>query len=112
LINTSPNNVSLNTSLTLNDKKYLKNTIIGLTVNHTAKQDRFNIEQEIAAPPDAFTLLNFNANTNVIIGKQKIELGLKVENLTNETYRNYLNRLRFFADERGINLSFRLGYNF
>jgi len=112
LINTSPNNVSLNTSLTLNDKKYLKNTIIGLSVSHTAKQDRFNIEQEIAAPPDAFTLLNFNANTNIIVGKQKFELGLKVENLTNTTYRNYLNRLRYFADERGINLSFRLGYKF
>ena len=112
LINASPNNVSLNTSLTLNDKKYLKNTTIGLTVSHTAEQKRFNIEQEITPPPGAFTLLDFNAKTNLILGKQKFELGLKVENLTNETYRNYLNRLRYFADERGINLSFRLGYKF
>ena len=106
------NNGSITTSYNLKDLKHFKNTNLGLTVSHTARQNNFDLEQELVAPPDAYTLLNLSADTVITVDGHSFDFGLKVENLTNTTYRNYLNRLRFFSDERGINLSFRLGYKF
>lgn len=113
LIYMSPNNGSLKTEYTIKDGEKFKKTNLTLEVSHTNEQSRFNINEELVAPPDAgYTLLNFSASTEVVIAKQKFDLGIQVENLTNKTYRNYLNRLRYFADEQGINMSFRLGYQF
>jgi len=108
----SPNNGSLETNYVLTDNKIFKNTKLGLEVNHTTRQDRFVLEQEIIAPPDAYTLLNLAASTQLNMGNQKLDVGFKINNLTNERYRNFLNRLRYFADEQGINFSFRIGYKF
>jgi len=108
----SPNNGSLETNYVLADNKFFKNTKLGLEVNHTARQNRFILEQEVIAPPEAYTLFNLSATTQLNIEGQKFDLGLKIDNLTNERYRNFLNRLRYFADEQGINFSLRLGYKF
>ena len=108
----SPNNGSLETNYVLNDSEFFKNTKFNLEVNHTTRQDRFVLLQEIIAPPDAYTLLNLGASTQLNMGDQKLDVGIKINNLTNERYRNFLNRLRYFADEQGINFSFRLGYKF
>jgi len=108
----SPNNGSLETNYVLNDGTFFKNTKFNLEVNHTTRQDRFVLEQEIIAPPDAYTLLNLAASTQLNMGNQKLDVGFKINNLTNERYRNFLNRLRYFADEQGINFSFRIGYKF
>lgn len=112
LIYMSPNNGSLITEYTFKNGEKFKNSNIALHVSHTSKQTRFNINEELVAPPGGYTLLNFSAATEITIAKQKIDVGFQIENLTNTTYRNYLNRLRYFADERGINVSFRVGYQF
>lgn len=58
--------------------------------------------------PKGYTLLNFHSGVEF----DKIKLGFSVENLLNESYRDYMNRFRYFADDLGINYSIRLIYNF
>lgn len=63
-------------------------------------------------PPNAYNLVNFEASTNIPLKKTRLRLVAKIENLLNTRYRNYLNRLRYFADETGINFSFGTTLNF
>lgn len=42
---------------------------------------------------------------------QQFEASLSVQNLLNTRYRNYLNELRYFADEMGRNFLFTINYN-
>jgi len=43
---------------------------------------------------------------------EKFDVGLSIQNVFNNRYRNYLNELRYFADEPGINLTFSINYLF
>lgn len=112
LINMSPNNASLLTNYLFTDGKRLKNNKLGIEISYTAKQNRFVLDEEVIAPPSDYTLINLKASSQLVIQNQKFDIGFQIENITNKTYRNYLNRLRYFADEQGINVSFRLGYQF
>lgn len=112
LINMSPNNGSLDFSYLIKNTKLFKNNKLGFNVSHTAKQNRFSIEKEIVEPPEAYTLIGFSGSTQLNVKNQKIDVGFSIENATNTSYRSYLNRLRYFADEQGINVSFRMAYKF
>jgi iron complex outermembrane receptor protein len=61
---------------------------------------------DYAPPPPAYGLVTMEAGT--ILTKSKIQAGLSVYNLTNASYRDYMNRFRYFADEAGINVALRL----
>ena len=68
---------------------------------------------DISTPPEAYHLLNFNSSIDFKIkNNSNLKLGLKVTNLLDTTYRNYLNRLRFFADEVGRNISLNIKINY
>jgi iron complex outermembrane receptor protein len=41
-----------------------------------------------------------------------MQVGLYVNNLLNTSYRNYLNRLRYYADDVGRNITLQLKYNY
>ncbi len=74
------------------------------------KQNHLLPEQDFVLPPGAYTLLGAKASTNVILRKYKLRIFVKVDNLLNTTYRDYLNRQRYFADDLGISAT--LGINF
>lgn len=63
---------------------------------------------DFKAAPDGYTLLNFHSGVEF----NKFKLGFSVENLFNTSYRDYMNRFRYFTDDIGINYSLRLFYNF
>lgn len=108
----------------------LKKTTFSITNLYVAKQNRvptkiifeyipaseiiFNqFGGDFAPPPPAYMLwgaavsqqLAFNSN-------HSLALSLTVSNLFNTTYRDYLNRFRYFSDEMGRNLAFRAKYSF
>lgn len=84
-----------------------KNSSINLGLSHTAKQNRVTQTQDYAATPEAYTLLSLDMSTNVNVLKKSIGFSLTVQNLTNQVYRDYLNRFRYFADEQGRNFIIR-----
>ncbi|MEM6397587.1 MAG: TonB-dependent receptor [Bacteroidota bacterium] len=53
----------------------------------------------------------FLADIIMQIKSKKIDVGLSVQNVLNARYRNYLNEMRYFADEPGINFLFTINYS-
>ncbi len=70
------------------------------------------IEQDFLPPPPGYFLLDAQFNTTLRVGKRRLQFGLSAENLLNVRYRDYLNRLRYFADEPGIGVGARIGWEF
>ena len=68
---------------------------------------------DFSTPPNAYHLLNFNSSIDFkTSNKTALTVGLEISNLLNTSYRNYLNRLRLYADDLGRNflLTFKLNY--
>lgn len=64
---------------------------------------------DISSPPDQFHLMHLSLETML---KEKIRISLTAENIFDLDYRNYLNRLRYFAGETGRNIRLELSYLF
>lgn len=69
---------------------------------------------DILDVPDAFFLVHLNAGFVKPLKKerQSLEFFFSVDNLFNTSYRSYLNRFRYFADELGRNINLRVNFNF
>jgi iron complex outermembrane receptor protein len=63
---------------------------------------------DFAAAPDGYFLVG--ARAGMRLGRTSLQLG--VENLLNTTYRNYMNRFRYYMDEPGLNITLRIKHNF
>jgi iron complex outermembrane receptor protein len=62
--------------------------------------------------PDGYFLASLSAGISRPIQKSKLDLRVSVENLTNTAYREYSNRMRYYADDIGRNISIALRYSF
>ncbi|MGB4959498.1 MAG: hypothetical protein WBO36_08480, partial [Saprospiraceae bacterium] len=113
LIWTPPPNISLQLAINAPKSKWYQELKSGLEGSYTFKQTNVNIEEDLVAPPDGYLLLNVFTK---IKWKKKyghdIYLVARSENLLNTVYRDYLNRIRYFADEIGRNISLSVGTSF
>lgn len=76
------------------------------------KQTRYEAETDFLASPNTYSLLSMNAGTSIQINKQDLGISLSGENLLNKLYKEYMNRFRYYAHDRGRNLTLRLSYKF
>lgn len=67
---------------------------------------------DYAQPPAAYWLLNIELNATVVVNRNEFNIGVSADNLTNNKYRDYLDRFRYFADARGVNAALRFGWKF
>ncbi|MBX2968924.1 MAG: TonB-dependent receptor [Cyclobacteriaceae bacterium] len=67
---------------------------------------------DIAPAPAGYTLVNVEMGFKVPVKENTLSLSVAGENLGNVSYRNYMNRLRYFADDVGRTFIIRLNYNF
>ena len=68
---------------------------------------------DVSSSPNAYHLFNFNSSINFDFSeKSKLSLSFGVSNLLNKSYRNYLNRLRFYANDLGRNFLLNIKYNY
>lgn len=94
------------------------NFTTGLTSEYVFAQNEFpnnNFEQflalenttvlvDVSTPPDAYHLLNWFAQFDFKLKKSfDLNLNFSITNLLNTNYRDYLDRLRYFADDLGRN---------
>ncbi len=63
---------------------------------------------DILAPPDGYFLTDFHATAQ----KKQLVLRFQVRNLFDTSYRNYTDRIRYFADDLGRNIILTVGYSF
>lgn len=66
-------------------------------------------EVDYSTPPARYTLFHISAGLDVL---KNVNLNLKIQNLFNKNYRDYLNRIRFFAPEQGRNAVLTLQFKF
>ncbi len=85
---------------------------VAINVTHTFEQKWFPTNSDYLPPPPAFTLFGAEAGIHLPWGHQQVRMSVSGFNLTNAVYRNYMNRFRYFADEMGRNILFRLVLQF
>ena len=90
----------------------LKNTYVSMEWAHVMQQNRIPdntiIKQDYKEPPAAYSLFHVNAGTTVKLYNKNVTIGMTIRNLLNTVYRDYLNSMRYFTDEQGLNASIRL----
>lgn len=70
-------------------------------------------ELDISTPPSGYFLLNVRAQSKIVSSDNlNVRLGLGFSNLLNVNYRDYLNRLRFYADEPGRSFELTLKFEY
>ncbi len=84
-----------------------------LEFNYTvpiANEDDINVD---LSPPPGYYLMHFQSEITLPVFKQSsLNIRFSVDNIFNTNYRNYLNRLRFFADDLGRNFRIQLQLNY
>lgn len=99
-------------SYVLADKGAFTGNSLSMEWNWTDRQRRVpdagNGSQDYKAPPPAYHLINLQASSTISVSQRPVTVGIGVRNLFNTRYRDYLNSMRYFADEMGRNISFRL----
>jgi iron complex outermembrane recepter protein len=73
-------------------------------LQYTFTQFRYTPNTDLLAPPKGFFIIGAQFNYEFKFKKQSILFNLTLTNMSNQTYREYLNRLRYFADEAGYNI--------
>ena len=85
-----------------------KNISLGAENIYVAKQNNVPAGYDFEPPPGAYSLFNAHIGFKLIINKTLADFDIAANNLTNVAYKDYLDRFRYFADEPGRNIIFRL----
>lgn len=112
LVSMPPNNLSATVSYQMNTLWKCKNVKISLKAKQVFKSYGLEPNQELLPPPNPYFLLHPSIETEFKGFSKNFKLQFIVENVLNTPYRDYLNRLRYFADEEGISYNFNLKMNF
>lgn len=91
------------------EKAYIK-----LEHQYYAKQNRFDARLDLVADsPSSYHLFGVKiASEWKIDTKRSVNFYLGVENLTNQLYKNYTDRLRYFIHGKGMDIQFKTEFNF
>lgn len=79
---------------------------------YAARQTRYEPGTDFAAPPPAYHLWHLHAATGWEREKHTLRLHLSVRNLFNALYKEYMNRFRYYAHDRGRNITLRISCSF
>src|SRR5690606_27680979 len=76
------------------------------------RQTRYQEGSDYVAPPPAYQLLSAFGGTRLPIGDRFLDVTVSVNNLLNTSYKEYMNRFRYFSHDMGRNIGLKLGYIF
>jgi iron complex outermembrane receptor protein len=93
---------------------FKKGRIVNLSVigDYVFKQSRFDENADYVDPPLDYLLLNMEMSYELPINEKRLQFALTVDNLLNKSYRDYMNRFRYFTDEMGRNIGFKINFKF
>ena len=101
----------INKSTRLNKGRF-ENTEIEINNRFVFEQKNILVNQDFVSPPSAYNLFGFNLSTNLIFSDFKIRFSVNSNNLFKCSYRDYLNRQRYFSDDIGRSLTFGVNIKF
>jgi len=88
--------------------KSIANSYVSVHGQYVFRKSKVPVYRDLSPPPAAYFLLNFEAGGTVKMGAVPIDITFNVNNALNTSYRNYLDRFRYFADAVGRNFVVRL----
>ncbi|MDP2176393.1 MAG: TonB-dependent receptor [Bacteroidota bacterium] len=110
--NNLESNQPLNQFVPINSKLsvgFQKNKITFVpNIQYTFTQFRYVLNSDLKAPPKGFFLIGAQFNYEFKFRKQTVNFNITFQNLSNQIYREYLNRMRYFTDEAGYNIIAKL----
>lgn len=86
-------------------KRELENTQIEVNNRFVFEQKNILPEQDFLAPPPGYNLLGLKLSTDLEGKKLRYRFLVRVDNVLNVSYRDYLNRQRYFSDDQGVNVT-------
>lgn len=99
--------ISLRSDLVFRQNEYPSNITV------FSPQQQQDVLLEINTPPNAYYLLGLHTSAEFPLGRVgRLTTGISVNNVLNTTYRDYLNRQRFFAEDLGRNINLQLKFNY
>ena len=85
---------------------------IGFGCQNVLEQKRAPEDMDFTDPPPGYMLFHVDAGLSFPVKKGKISFHFSIENLFNKSYRDYLNRFRYYAEDTGRNFVLRMKYVF
>lgn len=89
-----------------------KSGYIKISHEFVAKQTRFEEGSDYSAPPSAYNLFNAYITYPIQLKNQEFNLSLSAENLFNKSYKDYMDRFRYYAHRPGRNIILSVNYKF
>ena len=99
-------------ALKLSNNVIIEDSEIELSNRFVFNQNNILATQDFVAPPPSYNLLGVKFSSNIFFSSYKIRFFAKVDNLFNVSYRDYLNRQRYFADDLGVSFVTGLSFKF
>lgn len=103
--------LSINSQFVAKQNQFPDNNFITDIVNINSG-DLEEVEVDISSTPGGYHLLNLSTGVEFDFDSKKLNINLNLNNLLNTNYRDYLNRLRYYADEVGTNAMFQVKLNY
>jgi iron complex outermembrane receptor protein len=102
-----PLNAQLSLRYELPEWKGWRNMKLALDHRYAAQQTHWDERLDFMAPPAAYHVFDLSVGGTLKLWNVEPQLRLSVENIANTSYRDYLNRQRYFADAlgRSVNVS-------
>ncbi len=101
--------INLNTNWVFTQKRY---SDFNFPISYLEGGQIITETADISTPPNGYLLINLLAGKQFKIQQNQMEIQFGIENVFDTSYRNYLNRLRYFADELGRNFQLKVIYTF
>ncbi|MGE0400291.1 MAG: TonB-dependent receptor [Kofleriaceae bacterium] len=89
-----------------------RNPYLSVAGTYVTRQRRFDVSADLSAPPPAYATLDAELGFESCVCEHALRFALQGTNLTNTRYRDYTSLLRYFADQPGWQLLFRMSFHF
>ncbi|MFZ1703607.1 MAG: carboxypeptidase-like regulatory domain-containing protein [Saprospiraceae bacterium] len=112
LINIPPLQGETKLEYEIQNIRWFQKIFCGTSIQWYAKQFASTSSFDYLPPPNGYALSNvYGKFTKVSKSQNEFTFIIRIDNLFDNVYRNYLNRLRYFADEAGRNITFSFNMN-
>ncbi|MFC7526233.1 TonB-dependent receptor [Parapedobacter sp. GCM10030251] len=94
------------------ESKITSNTYLTFAHQWVLEQRRYEPASDYAPPPPAYHLFSLYAGSQFALGNHPLEAGVSITNLFNRSYKEYMNRFRYYSHGLGREIGIRLSYSF
>ncbi len=91
---------------------FMHNVVVTADNVTVLRQWRVPENSDYVAPPAGYSLYNASVAFETSFYRRKLSVAFTVNNVTNVSYRDYLNHFRYYSDELGVNFVIRTKYSF